>query len=86
MRCGAWFPLDWNHWQIDEWPQKIEEIQSVCDLPVWVTEVRASSFGADEVQTFGFKADNGAFGREGGENLLVQSFGSSSDMGSYHQT
>lgn len=49
------FPLDWNHWQIDEWPKKIEEIQSVCSLPVWVTEVGASSFGADEVQTFGLR-------------------------------
>ncbi len=49
------FPLDWNHWQIDEWPQKIRDIQSVCDLPVWVTEVGASSFGADEVQVFGLK-------------------------------
>src|SRR5438045_9292183 len=23
------FPLDWNHWQIHEWPQKIDEIKSV---------------------------------------------------------
>ncbi|HEX3019496.1 MAG TPA: glycosyl hydrolase [Chitinispirillaceae bacterium] len=49
------FPLDWNHWQIDEWPEKIREIEAVCDLPVWVTEVGASSFGADEVQVFGLK-------------------------------
>lgn len=49
------FPLDWNHWQIDEWPQKIDKIKKVCDLPVWVTEVGASSFGADEVQVFGIK-------------------------------
>ncbi len=47
------FPLDWNHWQIDEWPDKIEEIREVCDLPVWVTEVGASSFGAEDVQVFG---------------------------------
>src|SRR5688572_25310187 len=26
------FPLDWNHWTIDEWPDKIEEIRSVTDL------------------------------------------------------
>ncbi|MFP4012746.1 MAG: beta-xylosidase [Chitinispirillaceae bacterium] len=49
------FPLDWNHWQINEWPQKIEEIKSICDLPVWVTEVGASSFGAEEIQVFGLK-------------------------------
>ena len=49
------FPLDWNHWQIEEWPQKISEIESVCSLPIWVTEVGASSFGADEVQIFGLQ-------------------------------
>lgn len=49
------FPLDWNHWQINEWPKKIEEIEVVANLPVWVTEVGASTFGADEVQVFGLK-------------------------------
>jgi hypothetical protein len=23
------FPLDWNHWQINDWPQKIDEIKAV---------------------------------------------------------
>ncbi len=49
------FPLDWNHWKIDEWPDKISEIETVADLPVWVTEVGASSFGADDVQRFGLR-------------------------------
>jgi beta-xylosidase len=49
------FPLDWNHWKIDEWPKKIDEIKAVTQMPVWVTEVGVSSFGADEVQVFGFK-------------------------------
>ncbi|MDR6536564.1 beta-xylosidase [Variovorax soli] len=49
------FPLDWNHWPIDEWPQRIAEIESVTALPVWVTEVGASSFGAEEVQVFGLQ-------------------------------
>lgn len=49
------FPLDWNHWQIDEWPEKLREIQAVVDVPVWVTEVGVSSFGADEVQVFGLQ-------------------------------
>ncbi len=49
------FPLDWNHWTIDEWPSKLEEIHAVTDLPVWITEVGASSFGAEEVQEFGLK-------------------------------
>lgn len=49
------FPLDWNLWNINEWPDKLAEIEAVTDLPVWVTEVGASSFGAEEVQEFGFK-------------------------------
>ncbi|MCG3114065.1 MAG: glycosyl hydrolase [Candidatus Manganitrophus sp. SA1] len=49
------FPLDWNHWQLEEWPKKIEAIEKVTDLPVWVTEVGVSTFGADEVQRFGLQ-------------------------------
>jgi len=47
------FPLDWNHWQIHEWPAKLAEIQAITSLPVWVTEVGVSTFGAEEVQVFG---------------------------------
>jgi beta-xylosidase len=47
------FPLDWNLWQIDEWPTKLDGIQAVTGLPVWVTEVGVSSFGAEEVQAWG---------------------------------
>jgi beta-xylosidase len=49
------FPLDWNLWQIHEWPSKIAEIEAIVDLPVWVTEVGVSSFGAEEVQAWGLK-------------------------------
>lgn len=49
------FPLDWNHWQLEEWPNKIAEIEAVTSLPVWVTEVGVSTFGADEVQEFGLR-------------------------------
>ena len=49
------FPLDWNHWTIHEWPDKLKEIQEVTDLPVWVSEVGVSTFGAEEVQEFGLK-------------------------------
>jgi len=49
------FPLDWNHWQIHEWPDKLAEIQAVTPLPVWVTEVGVSTFGAQEVQEWGLK-------------------------------
>lgn len=49
------FPLDWNHWSINDWPDKISEIEAVTHLPVWVTEVGVSTFGAEEVQEFGFR-------------------------------
>lgn len=49
------FPLDWNHWVINEWQDKLAEIRAVTELPVWVTEVGVSTFGAEEVQTFGLK-------------------------------
>jgi beta-xylosidase len=49
------FPLDWNHWQIHEWPDKLAEIEAVTSLPVWVTEVGVSTFGAEEVQEFGLR-------------------------------
>ncbi|HVX75156.1 MAG TPA: beta-xylosidase [Bradyrhizobium sp.] len=49
------FPLDWNLWKIDEWPDKLAEIQAVVSLPVWVTEVGVSSFGAEEVQDWGLQ-------------------------------
>jgi len=49
------FPLDWNHWQIDEWPARLDEIRAVTHLPVWISEVGVSSFGAEEVQEFGLR-------------------------------
>ena len=47
------FPLDWNHWQLSEWPDRIAEAHQIARKPVWVTEVGVSSFGAEEVQAFG---------------------------------
>ena len=49
------FPLDWNHWKIQEWPQKLDEIRAVTSKQIWVTEAGASSFGAEEVQVFGLE-------------------------------
>jgi beta-xylosidase len=49
------FPLDWNPWSIHEWPAKLAEIRAVTDLPVWVSEVGISSFGAEEVQAWGLQ-------------------------------
>ena len=49
------FPLDWNHWPITEWPDRIREARDVTGREVWVTEVGVSSFGAEEVQEFGLR-------------------------------
>ncbi|MBV8961969.1 MAG: beta-xylosidase [Hyphomicrobiales bacterium] len=49
------FPLDWNLWQIHEWPAKLDEIRAVTRLPIWVSEVGVSTFGADEVQLWGLQ-------------------------------
>ena len=49
------FPLDWNHWQIDDWPAKLDEIRAVTNLPVWISEIGVSTFGAEEVQEFGLR-------------------------------
>jgi beta-xylosidase len=49
------FPLDWNHWPIDAWPERIAEIQALVPHPIWITEVGVSTFGAEEVQEFGLR-------------------------------
>ncbi|MDB5370391.1 MAG: hypothetical protein JWP20_1949 [Roseomonas sp.] len=49
------FPLDWNLWQIHEWPAKLAEIRAVTNLPIWVSEVGVSTFGAEEVQLWGLQ-------------------------------
>ena len=49
------FPVDWNHWTIHEWPDKVQEIRDVTSLPVWISEVGVSTFGAEEIQEFGLR-------------------------------
>jgi beta-xylosidase len=49
------FPLDWNHWQIHEWPAKLEAIRAVTPHPVWISEIGVSTFGAEEVQDWGLR-------------------------------
>lgn len=29
------FPLDWNHWMINDCPAKVTEIEETAGLPVW---------------------------------------------------
>jgi beta-xylosidase len=38
------FPLDWNHWPIGEWPDRLDEAAAVSGKPVWVLEVGASYY------------------------------------------
>ena len=40
--------------RLTEWPERVQEAREVSGKPVWVTEVGASSFGAEEVQAFGW--------------------------------
>ncbi len=49
------FPLDWNHWGMDEWPEKVREAQQATGKPVWVAEVGVSSFGMEEVGAMGVR-------------------------------
>jgi len=49
------FPLDWNHWMIDEWPARLDDVRAVTAKPVWISEVGVSTFGAEEVQEFGLQ-------------------------------
>lgn len=49
------FPLDWNLWNIHKWPAKLDEVRAMTDLPIWVSEVGVSSFGAEEVQSWGLE-------------------------------
>jgi beta-xylosidase len=49
------FPLDWNHWPIDEWPARVDDVRAVTSKPIWISEVGVSTFGAEEVQEFGLR-------------------------------
>jgi beta-xylosidase len=49
------FPLDWNLWSIEDWPQKLDSVRAVTHLPVWVTEVGISTFAGDAIQAEGLR-------------------------------
>src|SRR3954464_2430501 len=40
---------------IDEWPAKLDEIRAISPLPLWVSEVGVSSFGAEAGQECGLE-------------------------------
>jgi beta-xylosidase len=47
------FPLDWNHWQIDEWSDRLNDIRAVTPLPLWSR--RSACPRSEEVQEFGLR-------------------------------
>jgi beta-xylosidase len=49
------FPLDWSDWQLEQWPDKLDEIRAVTEKPIWVSAVGVSTFGAEEVQELGLR-------------------------------
>ena len=49
------FPLDWNQWQINDWHERLADIRAVTDLPLCISEVGVSTFGAEEIQVFGLR-------------------------------
>ncbi|MBX9460948.1 MAG: hypothetical protein KL785_07520 [Brevundimonas sp.] len=75
------FPLDWNLWPIDAWPEKVAEIRAVTDKPVWVTEVGVSSFGSEEVQAWGVKKSADLLIGQAPPHPLVQPLRSAPGLG-----
>lgn len=53
------YPYDWDTWRVDQWPKVLEDTVHAADVPVWVTEVGVSSFGADEPQELGMRLTAG---------------------------
>ena len=78
------FPLDWNHWTIHEWPDKLEEIRAVTKLPMWISEVGVSTFGAEEVQEFGVQRTAELLKGTVGSDALVQPLRSSARLAGHN--
>ena len=78
------FPLDWNNWLLREWPDKLATIQACTDLPVWVSEVGISTFGAEEVQEWGLKRTAELLIRAGAAHPLVQPLRSAGGVAGHH--
>ena len=75
------FPLDWNLWPLNAWPDKVAEVAAITDKPIWVTEVGVSSFGAEEVQAWTETDRRAAPHRRRAPRLLVFLVRSSAILG-----
>jgi hypothetical protein len=49
------FPLDWNLWPLEEWPERLDLLRAEFGLPVWVTETGVSSFASEDVASWGLR-------------------------------
>jgi beta-xylosidase len=51
------FPLDWNHWHLSEWPARARAVQGEAGgMPLWATEVGASSLASETLQAWAVDA------------------------------
>lgn len=49
------FPLDWNLWPMEEWPEQVERIRSEFARPVWITETGVSSLVSERKAAWGLQ-------------------------------
>lgn len=49
------FPLDWNLWPLEEWPDKLAALRAEFGKPVWVTETGVSSYASEAASARGLR-------------------------------
>jgi beta-xylosidase len=49
------FPLDWNLWPLEDWPEKLDAVRAEFGRPVWITETGISSFSSEETAAWGLR-------------------------------
>ncbi|MFN2431580.1 MAG: beta-xylosidase [Gemmatimonadota bacterium] len=49
------FPLDWNLWPLEEWPEKVDGLEAEFAKPVWITETGVSSFADEAIAAWGLR-------------------------------
>lgn len=49
------FPMDWNLWPMEQWPEHIDSVRAEFDRPVWVTETGVSTFVSEKKAAWGMR-------------------------------
>lgn len=49
------FPMDWNVWPMEAWPEQIDAVRQEFARPVWVTETGVSSFVSEAKAAWGMR-------------------------------